>query len=296
MKSRHIFSMLFGVVFCQPLFAGISVAGIDSAKSDYLGSVKKLTDSYSKKQVKKELLDGVLEQANENAAKLDVVSAKEKEQSQANKMLGGLTMAATGIGGMQLAQGLAEKKADEEASADMAAYLKTITCGISGGARNLKYNDNGTLPPETREIADSRLQYITIAKKMKSAKENLGMQPGIESDLLIDTSKGLYDNAGTDTNGIVHHFDTATERQASGDGKNRAMIGGAVGGLGAIGGVVGNSVINNNSGDKSSGGSSGGGLGGILGSVGGSGGLSGVLGSVGGSGITDKLGSVLGGK
>ena len=54
--------------------------------------------------------------------------AKSREQSTANKMLTAATMAATGIGGMQLAQGLAEQKADAEAEAAMKAYLATFTC------------------------------------------------------------------------------------------------------------------------------------------------------------------------
>ena len=170
--------------------------------------------------------------------------AKAKEQSTANKMLGGLTIGATGIGGMQLMQGLAEKKADEEAAAEMTAYLATIKCGVSGGVQNVKYNQPGKTPEDTRQLVDSRLEYTTIAQKMKSAKENLDLAPGIESELIIDTTQGLYDNAGTDTDGIAHHFDTATERAESGAGKKRAMIGGVLAGAGVIGGVVGNAAIN----------------------------------------------------
>jgi hypothetical protein len=174
--------------------------------------------------------------------------AKAKEQSTANKLLGGLSIAATGIGGMQLMQGLAEKNADEAASSDMSAYLATIKCGI-GGIRNVAYNGVGAAPPETRELADARMKYTLIARKTKTAKESLGMAPGIESDLIISID-ALYDNSGTDTDGIFHHFDTATERADSGAGQKRAVIGGVVAGAGIIGGVVGNGFINGGWGDK----------------------------------------------
>ena len=52
--------------------------------------------------------------------------AKETEQSLENRMLGGLTMAATGIGGMELAQGLAEQKAAAAAEQDMARSISAF--------------------------------------------------------------------------------------------------------------------------------------------------------------------------
>ena len=169
-------------------------------------------------------------------------AAKDKEQSSANKMLGGLTIAATGIGGMQLAQGLSEMKSDKEAAADMKAYLDTIVCGI-GGAKSLGYNNAGMTPEDTRQLVDARLRYASLAQKIKRAKEMLGMPPGIESELIADIA-GLYSGRGTDVNGISHHFDTATERLDSKSGQKRAMIGGVVAAAGVIGGVVGNAAIN----------------------------------------------------
>ena len=168
--------------------------------------------------------------------------AKDTEQSKANKMLGGITMAATGIGGMQLAQGLAEMKADNEADADMDAYMKTVWCGI-GGMRTVEHNTSGTTPEESRRLVDARLEYATLAQKMKTAKENLGMAPGIESELTIDTS-ALYQGRGTDTDGIVHHFKTAEERKGSEEGKKRAIGGGIAAGAGVLVGVGGNAIIN----------------------------------------------------
>jgi hypothetical protein len=168
--------------------------------------------------------------------------AKDIEQSKENKMLGGITMAATGIGGMQLAQGLAEMKADNEADADMDAYLKTVWCGI-GGMRTVEHETSGTTPEETRQLVDARLKYAGLAQKMKTAKENLGMAPGIESELVIDTS-ALYQGRGTDTDGIVHHFDTAEKRKESEEGKKRAIGGGIAAGAGVLVGIGGDAIIN----------------------------------------------------
>jgi len=177
-------------------------------------------------------------------------SAKNREQSTENKMLGGMTMAATGLGGMQLGQGLAEKLADDEASAEMKAYLGTIKCGIAGGPRNVGYNAGGETPMESVEMANTRLAYMRIARDMKNAKEALGMAPGIESEAIIDTSS-LYEG-GADAAG-ANRFDTVADRvEASkkmeiGSAAFRATAGGAVAGIGVIGGAIGNAKIN---GDK----------------------------------------------
>ncbi|MBQ4069924.1 MAG: carboxypeptidase-like regulatory domain-containing protein, partial [Alphaproteobacteria bacterium] len=70
------------------------------------------------------------EEKKKRQAELDAnaKAMKEKEQSTANKMLGAVGMGATGIGAMQMMSGAAEQKADEDAEADMKAYLETFTC------------------------------------------------------------------------------------------------------------------------------------------------------------------------
>ncbi len=59
------------------------------------------------------------------ALKKQYQAARDREQSVANKLLGGLSIGATGIGGMILASGLAEQKSASES--------KTKTGGIVGG-------------------------------------------------------------------------------------------------------------------------------------------------------------------
>jgi hypothetical protein len=282
MISRRVFlpsairAITFALVFLTPIsgIAGLfdSVKSIKELQVAYKSQTKKLAGDAEKQGVKKGVIDMALDAAESNSQKVysaeevakleeEVEKAKEKEQSTANKMLGGLTMAATGIGGMQLMQGLAEKKADEEGAADMKAYLDTIKCGISGGMRNVKYNEVGQTPTEAALIwkddkkgnkkffSDARLEYAVIVGKMKAAKENLGLAPGIEAETIVDTSR-LYDNAGTDTDGINHRLDTATQRADSKSGEKRAIIGGVVAGAGVVGGLIGNAVINGKKDDK----------------------------------------------
>jgi hypothetical protein len=184
--------------------------------------------------------------------------APKKEYSTKEKAVMAGSMAAAGIGGMQLAQGLSEMKADKEAAADMENHLKTITCGI-GGAKNVKYAESGTAPEQTRQFVDERLKYIALAQKIKHAKEMLGMAPGIESEIIVDTAN-LYQGRGTDKDGIAHHFDTATERLESKSGQKRAIIGGVAAAAGIVGGIVGNAIINKPK-DGASGGGDGGGSG-----------------------------------
>ena len=263
-------SALCAFVFARAVLAPVSAfaadnkeAEIEKAGREYSANIEELIEK-NKNKVSTELQEKVRAAGKANVQSADAavdraaakkqndekiaelerakVAAEKKENSAENKMLGGLSMAATGIGGMQLAQGLSEMQSDNEAAADMAAYLKTIKCGI-GGAKNVKYNEHGAAPAETRQLGDARMKYVAIAKKMKMAKENLGMAPGIESDLIIDTS-ALYQDRGTDQDGITHHFDTATERLDSGSGKKRAIAGGVAAGAGVLGGVVGNAMIN----------------------------------------------------
>ncbi|MBO5705043.1 MAG: hypothetical protein J6R99_03435, partial [Alphaproteobacteria bacterium] len=112
--------------------------------------------------------------------------AKSREQSTANKMLTAATMAATGIGGMQLAQGLAEQKADAEAEAAMKAYLATFTCEygggrIAGGTQNVEL-------PGTNLLTPLIMEYKELAADLKARKEALGMAPGIESEVVLDAA------------------------------------------------------------------------------------------------------------
>lgn len=208
----------------------------------------KFLDKLVEHDVKKERLEE-LQKAYEEA--------KSREQSTANKMLTAATMAATGIGGMQLASGLAEQKADEEAETAMRAYLATFTCEygsgrIAGGTQNNELPGANALTPLV-------MQYKELAASLKSRKEALGMAPGIESEVIFDAATaGLYDDVNT---GKTSGAYTSLSRALSGDADaaaawdaqkeesaKKVKTGATVGGVGAAGGAIGNLIINGKSG------------------------------------------------
>ena len=183
--------------------------------------------------------------------------AKAKEQSTANKTLTALTTAATGIGGMELAMGLSEKKADEAADQDMNAYLLTFRCTYANGKVVKGGPDEIELPGGNDEkLMKMRSEYIALAADLKERKEALGMKPGIEAEKIYDKAEmGLYDdeNVGI-TSGVYESLYRAKalnseEDQAKIDAqhkeaKNRMIAGGVLAGAGVIGGMIGNSAIN----------------------------------------------------
>ena len=182
--------------------------------------------------------------------------AKANEQSLANRTLTALTVAATGIGGMQLAQGLAEQKADKDAEQDMAAYMATFRCtygngkSVKGGTTEIEL-PGGNDP----EIMKLRNEYFALAADLKERKEALGMKPGIESEVILDkTQMGLYDDENV---GITDGAYASLYRAAMGNEKDQAklqemkdtskkrVVGGAIAvAAGTVVGIVGNQIIN----------------------------------------------------
>ena len=188
---------------------------------------------------------------------------KETEQSLENRMLGGLTMAATGIGGMELAQGLAEQKAAAAAEQDMSAYIATFRCTY-GKDKSVKGGpDEIELPGgNDANMMKYRNEYMTLAADLKVRKEALEMKPGIESEEILDKSQmGLYDqeNTGIESGAYASLYRAkmlgSEEDQAKLDEeakKSKArVIGGATAlGVGVVGGMIGNSLINGKLGEK----------------------------------------------
>ncbi|MCQ2571887.1 MAG: hypothetical protein MJ165_02725 [Alphaproteobacteria bacterium] len=178
--------------------------------------------------------------------------AKNKEQSLANRTLTALTVAATGIGGMELARGLAEQKADKDAERDMEAYMATFRCeygngkSVKGGTTEIEL-PGGNDP----EIMKLRNEYFALAADLKERKEALGMKPGIESEVILDKAQmGLYDDENV---GITDGVYASLYRAAMGNEKDQAklqemkdtskkrVVGGAIAvAAGTVVGIVGN--------------------------------------------------------
>lgn len=223
----------------------LSVSGVYADNADF--DLMSVIDLY--KQVEAINYDyEELQKAYENA--------KAKEQSLANRTLTALTVAATGIGGMQLAQGLAEQKADKDAEQDMAAYMATFRCeygngkSVKGGTTEIEL-PGGNDP----EMMNLRNEYFALASSLKERKEALGMKPGIESEVILDKAQtGLYtqENVGI-TSGVYgslyrakmgNETDQAKINENNDTSSKRVKGGGIAVGAGAVGGIVGNQLIN----------------------------------------------------
>ncbi|MBP9999787.1 MAG: hypothetical protein KBT14_03810, partial [Proteobacteria bacterium] len=169
--------------------------------------------------------------------------------------LGGLTMAATGIGGMELAQGLSEQKADKDAEADMSRYIETFQCKIGEQGAKINGGDTNISTPGANQLINLYQEYVNLAADLRERKQALGMRAGIEAEVILDkASTGLYDDKGT---GIENGTYASLYRASQGnqqdadklsdlkDTSKKRVIGGAVAaGVGVIGGIVGNLVIN----------------------------------------------------
>ena len=185
--------------------------------------------------------------------------AKDKETSTANRMLGGLSMGATGIGGMELAQGLTEQSADKDAARDMDAYLATMQCRV--GDNTYKLGDAGIDVGGTNQLVELYQQYVDLAADLKERKNALGMKAGIESQVVMDSAKmGLYDDKGSGIeNGTYASLYRASrgnekDKKAFDDDKdtsrNRVKYGTIAAGVGVVGGVIGNELINGDDDEK----------------------------------------------
>lgn len=235
-------------------FAPIAIADIASTKNTLSTlTINENTDPAIKK-LYEELSESVaahdeLSRNYQSDLQDNATAMKDKEQSTANKVLGGATIAATGIGGMQLASGLAEKSADESAARDMDAYISTFSCRIGDTGSQLAYGQTYEVPGYSAEFMSLAQQYRDLAAQTKSVKEALGLKPGIESEEIIDKSTLYSYESATERTNI---FDTASERLESGGAANKVKTGAIVAGVGVVGGIVGNAVINKDAPKESS--------------------------------------------
>ena len=185
------------------------------------------------------------------------------EQSTANKLLGGASIAATGIGGMQLASAIAENRADDAAERDMAAYLATFRCDYGAG-RNIMGGETDVQLPGGNNLIELKQQFIELAADLKTRKDALEMTPGIESEVILDSATmGLYDDESLGiTDGAYTSLsralsdpdgaDAAEWAQQRSDTKSQLTTGAVMAGVGIVGGVVGNLLINRDAPDEKS--------------------------------------------
>ena len=215
------------------------LARVDSAESENLSP-----DIRAAYDALKESLNSAENLYNEYQSELNenLDAMRETEQSFENRMLGGATMGATGIGGQMLASGLAEQAADDAAIMDMNAYLATFKCDYGMGL-NINGGETNITLPGANVLLPLRNEYIELATRLRQAKESLGLPPGIESVEILDpTNANLYDNAAV---GVTDYaLDTAAERAVSTETDEKIQTGAITAGVGAAAGLVGNLIIN----------------------------------------------------
>ena len=177
------------------------------------------------------------------------------EQSFENRMLGGLTMAATSIGGQMLASALSEQSADTDAETAMRAYLATFHCDY-GAAKNIPGGEKNIELPGGNELISLYSEYVNLANDLKVRKNALGLRPGIESEPILDSAtSGLYDDVSIGkTSGAYaslaralsdpNSADAAAWAAQKSDTADKLKTGAIVGGGGALVGSGGNILIN----------------------------------------------------
>lgn len=180
---------------------------------------------------------------------------KDKEQSVANKILGGVAIGAAGIGGMNLMSAMAEQQSDAAAESDMRAYLATFACDYGAG-RNIKGGQTNIEVPGGNDLIFIVTEYRALAADLKIRKDALGKSPGIEAEVLFDIADtGLYDNVGTGRQSGAYtslsvaltdeNSQSASDwQQQVADSQHQVNTGVATVGVAAVGSAAANMAIN----------------------------------------------------
>ena len=188
---------------------------------------------------------------------LAVDDSDASSQSKANRLLTSASSAATGIGSMELAQGLSEQKADRTAGQAMSAYISTMHCSYGNGKSVKAGMDEIELPGgNDANLMKYRSEYTALANDLKERKTALNMTPGIESEEILDKSQmGLYDdeNVGITAGNYASRYraqmlgsesDQTQLDEAAQTSKTRVIGGAVAAGAGVVGGIVGDELIN----------------------------------------------------
>ncbi len=221
-----------------------SNAAVDTNESEI--NAKQAEDRYQAQQESQDNINNLKDKAQ---------SAKDREQSSANKLLGAAGIGATGVGGMMLASGLAEQKADADAENAMRAYLSTFTCSYGNG-KNVRGGETNIELPGGNDLIALYAEYVNLANDLKARKEALGMRPGIEAETILDSAtSGLYDDVAVGkTGGAYVSLARALADPDGADAKawaaqkdesaDKKKTGAITAGVGAGGALVGDLIIN----------------------------------------------------
>lgn len=179
-------------------------AELAAAEKTYRETIKQIVQNKSGKYVNviKEDMDAAINSArnliNKNPEALKKFRDNATSVSRTNmidKAITGVSTASMGVGGMQLAQGLGEQAADKDATSQMQGYLSDLYCTYAGN--RVAYGATGVRSNGGNELDLMREEFITKAAALKNTKEQLGLNAGIESEVVLDSATtGLYKNDG----------------------------------------------------------------------------------------------------
>ena len=244
---------------CQSNDTNANQSKYDWINNELVCVIQKCADGYRPSSDQRSCIRPTLTE-EESQKKIDELqknadAMREKEQSTANRLLGGLSIGATGIGGMQLASAVAENRADDAAERDIAAYLATFRCDYGAG-RNIAGGETDVQLPGGNTLFQLRQEFATLSTDVKTRKEALGLAPGIESEVVMDSANmGLYDDVSLGrTDGAYTSLsralsnptgaDAAEWAQQRADTSSQLKTGAIVAGVGIVGGIVGDLLIN----------------------------------------------------
>lgn len=240
-------------------------AELDAAEKTYRAKIEDIIKDKSGKYVDaiKQDMDATINSArnliNKNTEALKKFSDNATSANRTNmidKAITGVSTAAMGLGGMQLAQGLGEQSADRDAASQMQNYLSDIYCKYPGN--QVSYGATGVRLTGANELDLLREDFATKAAKLKVMKQQLGIASGIESEIEIgnityDTNGNIYsaqlaaDDTGLYQNASVNRgedeFSTAQERVDSGETSERITTGAVLAGGGAAVSVGGHLLL-----------------------------------------------------
>ncbi|MFA7188108.1 MAG: hypothetical protein WC137_01380, partial [Alphaproteobacteria bacterium] len=186
-------------------------------------------------------------------------AADKSDQSVMSKVVGSVSTAAMGIGGMELAQGLSEQKSDKAATAEMQNYLSNLYCTYSD--KQVKYGVTDVKIDDGNNLDLLREEFLTKAATLKYTKEQLGLKAGLESEVVFDdAATALYNNQGTSRgNSKFGRLSEAIMDESGSDAqiiaaqqeksKNR-VTGGAIAVVGGVAASIGGNALINKVGTK----------------------------------------------
>lgn len=239
---------------------GLSKEDIDKRKAAReVKKANKLENNEDDENKETEEFDAPDVENNSNIESNVKKAADKSDQSVMSKVVGSVSTAAMGIGGMELAQGLSEQKSDKAATAEMQNYLSNLYCTYSD--KQVKYGVTDVKIDDGNNLDLLREEFLTKAATLKYTKEQLGLKAGLESEVVFDdAATALYNNQGTSRgNSKFGRLSEAIMDESGSDAqiiaaqqeksKNR-VTGGAIAVVGGVAASIGGNALINKVGTK----------------------------------------------